>query len=62
MIMDECAEMPTCDLAKIVHNKRLQHFANKIMTCLYEAIVDYLICAFMQITNYRSWFRGGSTS
>ena len=31
------------------------------MTCLYEATVDDLICAFMHITNYRSWLRGGST-
>ena len=32
------------------------------MTCLYEATVDDLICAFIQIENYRLWLRGGSTS
>jgi len=31
------------------------------MTCLYEATVNVLIRAFMQIANYRSWLRGGST-
>ena len=31
------------------------------MTCLYEAIVDNLIRAFMQIANYKLWLRGGST-
>jgi hypothetical protein len=43
-----------------MHNKWLQQSGNK-MTCLYEATVDDLICAFMQIANYRSWLRGGST-
>ena len=32
------------------------------MTCLYEATVDDLICAFMQIAIYRSWLKGGSAS
>ena len=58
--MDERAEMPTCNLAETVHNKWLQQSGNK-MTCLYEATVDDLIRAFMQIANYRSWLRGGST-
>jgi hypothetical protein len=31
------------------------------MTCLYEATVDDLIYAFMQIANYRSWLKGGYT-
>ncbi len=31
------------------------------MTCMYEATVDDLIRAFMQIANYRSWLRGSST-
>lgn len=29
------------------------------MTCLYEATVDDMIRAFMQITSYRSWLKGG---
>ena len=29
------------------------------MTCLYEATVDNMIRAFMQIANYRAWFKGG---
>jgi hypothetical protein len=59
MTMDECVEMPICNLAEIVHNKWLQQFGNK-MTFLYEATV-HLIRAFMQISNYRSWLKGGST-
>ena len=31
------------------------------MTCLYEATVDDLIRAFMQIANYKSWSKGGYT-
>ena len=60
MTIDERAEMPTCNLAETVHNKWLQQSGNK-MTCLYEATVDDLIRAFMQIANYRSWLKGGST-
>ena len=29
------------------------------MSCLYEATVDNMIRAFMQITNYRAWLKGG---
>ena len=29
------------------------------MTCLYEATVDDMICAFMQIANYQAWLKGG---
>jgi hypothetical protein len=60
MNIDERAEMPTCNLAETMHNKWLQQSGNK-MTCLYEATVDDLIRAFMQIANYRSWLRGGFT-
>jgi hypothetical protein len=60
MNIDERVEMPTCNLAETMHNKWLQQSGNK-MTCLYQATVDDLICAFMQIANYRSWLRGGST-
>jgi PHP family Zn ribbon phosphoesterase len=59
MTMDERAEMPTCNLTGTMHNKWLQQFGNK-MTCLYEATLDDLIHAFMHITNYISWLRGGS--
>jgi hypothetical protein len=52
--------MPTYNLAETVHNKWLQQFGNK-MTCMYEVTVDDLICAFMQIANYKLWLRGGST-
>ena len=58
--MDERAEMPTCNLAKTMHNKWLQQSGNK-MICLYEATMDDLIRAFIQIVNYRSWLRGGPT-
>lgn len=32
------------------------------MTCLYEGTMDDLIQAFMQVMNYKSWLKGGSTS
>ena len=59
MTIEERAEMPTCNLAETVHNKWLQQSGNK-MTCLYEATVDDMIRAFMQIANYRTWLKGGS--
>ena len=46
-------------LAETIHNKWLQQSGNK-MTCLYEATVDDMIRAFMQIANYRAWLKGGS--
>jgi hypothetical protein len=51
--------MPTCNLAETIHNKWLQQSGNK-MTCLYEATMNAMIRAFMQITNYRTWLKGGS--
>ena len=57
MTIDELVEMPTCNLAKMVHNKWLQEFGNK-MTCMYKARVDNLICAFMHIVNYKLWLKG----
>ena len=57
MMIDKCAEIPTCNLVKMVYNKCLQQSNNK-MTCIYEAIVNDLIRAFMQIANYRSWLKG----
>ena len=51
--MDERAEIPTCNLAKTVHHKWLQHSGNN-MTYLYDATMDDLIRAFMHIANYRS--------
>jgi hypothetical protein len=43
-----------------LHNKWLRKPDNK-MTSLYEATVDDMICAFMQMSNYISWLKGGST-
>ena len=52
--------MPSCNLAKTVHNRWLQQSGNQ-MTCLYEATVDDLIRAFMQTTNYRMYLKSGRT-
>jgi hypothetical protein len=46
---------PTCNLVETVHNKWLQR-SGKNMTCLYEATVDDMIRAFMQIA---TWLKGG---
>ena len=51
--------MPTCNLAKTMHNKWLQQSANK-MTYLYEATMDDLMCVFMHIENYKWCLRGVS--
>ena len=51
MTIEECAEMPTCNLVETVYNKWLQQSDNK-MICLYEATVDDMIRAFMQITGH----------
>lgn len=59
MIIKEYAEMPTCNLAKTIHNKWLQHIGNKIIY-LYKATMDIMICAFMQITKYWTWLKGVS--
>ena len=58
LLLDELADMPSCNLAETVHNRWLQQSGNQ-MTCLYEAIVDDLIRAFMQTTNYRMYLKGG---
>ena len=52
--------MPSCNLAETVHNRWLQQSGNT-MTCLYAATVDDLIRAFMQITSYRAWLKGGTS-
>ena len=48
---DELAEMPSCNLAKRVHNKWLQASRNKEGN-LYIAVVDDYICAFLQVVAY----------
>ena len=52
-------KISSCNLAKTVHNKWLQGSNNK-MICLYEAIVDNMVCTYMQIDDYRAWLQGGS--
>ena len=58
MTIEERAEMPTCNLVETIHNKWLQQSGNK-MTCLYEATVDDMIRAFIQIANYWAWLKEG---
>lgn len=58
--MDKCVDMSMCNLVETVHNKWLQQSGNE-MTSLYEATMDNLIHKFMQITNYKSWLKVGST-
>ena len=58
MTIEECAKMPICNLAETVYNKWLQQFGNK-MTCLFEATMNDMIRAFMQIVNYQAELKGG---
>ena len=50
--------MPSCNLAKSVHHKWLMQSGNT-MECIYEATMDDMVRAFMQITNSREWLKGG---
>ena len=59
MSLQECAKMPTCNLAQTIHNKWLQQSKNT-MICLYKAPVNDLIHAFMQIVNYESLLTDGT--
>jgi hypothetical protein len=53
--------MPIYNLVETLHNKWLLQYRNE-MTCGYETKMDNLIYEFMQIINYRLWFRGGFIS
>ena len=53
----ELAEMPLCNLAKIVHNKWLQQSSNH-GNDLYVATVDDLVKAFMQMVRYYQFLKG----
>ena len=55
---DELAEMPSCKLAKTVHNKWLQASENKGGD-LYIATVDDYIQAFLQVVAYYQYLKGG---
>ena len=48
----------TCNLAETIHNKWFQESGNK-MICFYEATMNDMIYAFIQIINYRTWLRRG---
>ena len=58
LTMEQRAEMPTCNLAETIHHKWNTQSGNS-MQSIYEATLHDLICAFMQITNYRNWLKGG---
>ena len=51
------AEMPSCNLAKTVHNKWLQQSSNR-GNDLYIATVDDLVKAFMQMVRYYQFLKG----
>ena len=50
--------MPSCNLRETIHNKWLQQSRNT-GECLYAAIVDNIMRAFMEITQYRRYLKGG---
>ena len=53
----DLAEMPSCNLAKTVHNKWLQQSGNR-GNDLYVATVDDLVRAFMQMVRYYQFLKG----
>ena len=55
---DALAEMLSCNLAEIVHNKWLQTSRNKEGD-LYIAVVDDYIRAFLQVVAYYQYLKGG---
>ena len=56
--VDELADMPSCNLSETIHNKWLQA-SGKRGTDLYVATCDDWVRAFMQMTNYWVYLRGG---
>lgn len=52
--------MPSCNLAETVHNKWLQQSGNT-GDCLYAATVGDMMRAFMQITQYMKYLKGGKS-
>jgi hypothetical protein len=57
----ELAEIPSCDLAKMVHNKRLQQSGNR-GTDLYVVTVDDFVRAVIQVVRYYQYLNGERTS
>jgi hypothetical protein len=57
LTLKELADIPICNLAKTVHNKWLQSSGNRGLD-LFVATTNDWACAFMQMTNYRSYLCG----
>jgi len=55
---EELVDIPTCNVAEIVHNKWMQA-SGKRGPDLFVATYDDWVQAFMQMTNYRAYFCGG---
>ena len=58
LTVDELAEMPSCNLTEIVHNKWLKASRNKGGN-LYIAAVDNYIRTFLQVVAYYQYLKGG---
>jgi hypothetical protein len=53
----ELVEMPSCNLAKIIHNKWLQQSGNR-ENDLYIATVDDFVRALIQVSKYYKYLKG----
>lgn len=53
--------MLSCHLVERTYHTWLMQLGNK-MACVYEAIVDDLLWAFMQTINYWAWLKGGAST
>ena len=54
---EELAEMPSCNLAETVHNKKLEASGNNGGD-LYVATVDDFVRGFLQVVNYYQFLKG----
>jgi hypothetical protein len=53
----ELADMPSCNLVEIVHNKWLQQLGNR-GNDLYVATVDDFVKGLMQVSRYYQYLKG----
>jgi len=56
--LEEMVDMPLCNLSETIHNNWLQMSGNRGNNLFLNATCDDSIRAWMQITNYRAYFKG----
>lgn len=57
LILEEMADVPSCNLTQTLHKKWIQHL-NDRGDNVYIAAIDNFIIAFVQVTNYLAYLKG----